>query len=181
MVRSAMPGSVAGRDVLGAVVQEVLVDFVGDDEEIVLDGEIGDDFKLGAGEDFAAGIGWGVDDDAAGTRGDGGAEVVEVDGPCRSSHRHGDGVDAQGAERVEVVSVERLEEDDLVAGIEEGHRGGIEGSGGTGGDEDFGIGVGGEVVVAGKFGGRWRCAAGRCRRGGCRCCSPPRWRRGRGP
>jgi hypothetical protein len=48
-----------------AVVEEVLVDFVGDDEEVVLDGEGGDGFDLLEGEDLAAGVGGGVEDEAA--------------------------------------------------------------------------------------------------------------------
>jgi hypothetical protein len=52
-----------------------------------------------------------------------------------------------------VIAVERLEEDDFVAGIEEGHAGGLEGTGGSGGDEDFALGVGGDAVVGGELGG----------------------------
>ena len=49
-VRSRMPGSVAMRDVLGAVEHEVLVHLVGEHEQVVLDGEVGDQLHLVAGE-----------------------------------------------------------------------------------------------------------------------------------
>ena len=41
-VRSRMPGKRGQRDVLGVVEHEVLVDLVGDDDQVVLDGEVGD-------------------------------------------------------------------------------------------------------------------------------------------
>ena len=47
-VRSAMPGSV-GQRVVGAVEDEVLVHLVGDDDEVVLDGELGDGGQLRLG------------------------------------------------------------------------------------------------------------------------------------
>ena len=45
MVRSRHAGQGGEGDVLGAVVEEVLVDLVGEDEEVVLDGERGDGFE----------------------------------------------------------------------------------------------------------------------------------------
>ena len=44
-------------DVARAVVDEVLVNFVGDEEEIVLDGELRDGFKLGQRKDLSR-SGW---------------------------------------------------------------------------------------------------------------------------
>ena len=43
MVRSRMPGRVSDRDVHGAVVEDVLVDLVGDGERIELLAELGDE------------------------------------------------------------------------------------------------------------------------------------------
>ena len=143
----------SGADVAEAVVEEVLVDLVGDDEEVVLDGKGGDGFEFLAGEDFAAGIGRGINDEAAGAGRDGGAEAGNVERPVRRFERDGDGLDAESAQGVEVIAVKRLEEDDLVAGIEEGEAGGVEGSGGSGGDEDFALGIGGDAVVVGELGG----------------------------
>ena len=53
-----------------AVEEEVLVDLVGEDEEVVLEGDVGDGFALGLCEDFAGWIGWRVDDDGSGARRD---------------------------------------------------------------------------------------------------------------
>jgi hypothetical protein len=52
--------------VAGAVVDKVFVNFVGDEEEVVLEDGFGDGLKLGESEDFATGVGWGVEDDGAG-------------------------------------------------------------------------------------------------------------------
>jgi hypothetical protein len=52
-----------------------------------------------------------------------------------------------------VVAVERLEEQHLVAGIEQGHGGGVQTASGAGGDQDFGLRVVGEAVVALLLGG----------------------------
>jgi hypothetical protein len=59
-----------------------------------------------------------------------------------------------------VVAVERLEEEDVVARVEQGHGGGVETAGGAGGDEDFGFGVVGEGVVAELLGGDGVAEAG---------------------
>ena len=56
MVRSRMPGMRHHGDVLGAVVEDVLVDFVGDGERVELLAERGDEFQLFAVEDAAGGI-----------------------------------------------------------------------------------------------------------------------------
>ena len=74
---------------LCAVVEEVLVDFVGEEEEIVPLGELADRFELGAGEDFAGGVGRGVDEEGAGAGGDGGSEGVEVERPVGVRGRGG--------------------------------------------------------------------------------------------
>ena len=131
-----------------AVVDEILVNFIGEDEEVVLDGEGGDGFEFGGREDFAAGVRGRVDDDAAGAGRDGGAEGVEVHRPAGRGEGDGCGVHAQGAQGVQVIAVKRFEEDDFVAGIEEGHAGGLERGRRAGGDQDFAVRIGGHAVVA---------------------------------
>ena len=85
-----------------------------------------DGFQFRAGKDFAAGIGRRVDDDAARAWRDGAAQRVEIERPVRQAERNRDGLDAQRAQRVQVVAIERFEEDDLVARIEQRHAGGLE-------------------------------------------------------
>ena len=116
--------------------------------------------SFGAGEDFAAGVGGGVEEDGAGARGDGGAQRVGVERAIWLGQRDQDGLDAQGLERGDVVAVEGLEEQDFVAGVEQGHGGGVEAAGGAGGDQDFGLGVVGEAVVALLLGGDGVAQAG---------------------
>ena len=65
MVRSAMPGSVAIGMCARAVVEDVLVDLVGDREDVVLAGTGRDDLELGAREDLARRVVRRVDDDGA--------------------------------------------------------------------------------------------------------------------
>ncbi len=66
--------------------------------------------------------------------------------PVGLGERDDDGLDALGAQRGDVVAVEGLEDDALVAGVEQSHEGGVEGAGGAGGDEDLGVGVDLETV-----------------------------------
>ncbi len=75
-------------DMLCAVVKEVLIHLVGEDEKVVLQRERGERFELGAGEDFAAGVGGSVQDDAPGLRRDGGAETIHIERPIGSCQRH---------------------------------------------------------------------------------------------
>ena len=59
-------------NVLGAVVQNVLVNFVGDAVAVPTDTEIANEFEFGASEDFAGGIVGRVQDDGFGVRPEGG-------------------------------------------------------------------------------------------------------------
>ena len=62
-VRSDIPGSVRDRDVAATVEQEVLVHLVGDDDEVVFDGEVGDQGQLVGVEDLAGRVVRGVEQD----------------------------------------------------------------------------------------------------------------------
>jgi len=59
-----------------------------------------------------------------------------------------------------VVAVEGLEEDDFVAGVEQGHGGGVECAGCAAGDEDFAVGVDFEALEVEDFGGDGLAEAG---------------------
>ena len=74
-----------------------------------------------------------------------------------------------------MVAVERLEEQHFVAGIEQRHGRGVQAAGGAGGDQDLGLGVVGRGRSRAAALRRWRCAGGRCRPGGCRCCGRRGW------
>ena len=110
----------------GAVVEEVFVHLVGEDEEVVREGELREQLQLGAGEDLTAGVRGGVQDEAAGAGSDCRAETVEIESPIRGAERDDDGTDAEGVQRGDVVAVEGLKHDALVAWIEQRHQGGVE-------------------------------------------------------
>ena len=94
---------------------QVLVDLVGDDEGVVLVGELDDEFEGLAVEHRAGRVVRGVDQDDAGAVGDGVAQLVEIGSEVGSAQRHGH-VDAAGQrDHRGVRVVERLEGDDLVA------------------------------------------------------------------
>ena len=63
---------------LGAVEDQVLVHLVGDHQQVALAGEFGDRGELGAGQDRAGRVVRGVEQDQPGARGDGGAQLVQV-------------------------------------------------------------------------------------------------------
>jgi len=138
-------------EVFRAFVEEVLVHLVGEDEEVVLDGEGGEEFELGEGEDLARGVRGRVEDDGAGARGDGGTEAVEVEGPVGCVKWDGDRGNALRAEGEEVVAVEGLEDEALVAGVEERLEGAVHSAGSAGGDEYLAFWVGGDVVEGGEL------------------------------
>ena len=108
-------------DVPGAVVEDVLVDFVGDGEGIPAHAEIADGFEFLAGEHLAGGIVRRIDDDGLGARAKGARQFVAIEAPGGRMEAHearrGSGKNRVGA----VVFVERLEDDDFVAGIDDRH------------------------------------------------------------
>lgn len=59
-----------------------------------------------------------------------------------------------------MVAVKGLEDEDFVAGVEQGHGGGVEAGGCAGGGEDFSLGVVGEGIVALLLGGDGLAKAG---------------------
>jgi len=67
--------------VLGAIIDDVLVDFVGDAVGVPAHAEIADEFEFGAREHFAGGIVGRVKDDGLGVRAKGGGEFPFVKGP----------------------------------------------------------------------------------------------------
>src|SRR6516165_2486257 len=68
-------------DVLGAVVRDVLVNFVGDAVGVPADAEIANKFEFGAGEDFASGIVGRVKNDGLCARAKCGGQLLFVEGP----------------------------------------------------------------------------------------------------
>ena len=69
---------------LGSVVQDVLVDLVGNGEDVKFKAQIPDQLQFGAGEDLSCGIVRSVENDGFGVFGEGSAEFLFVEGPFRS-------------------------------------------------------------------------------------------------
>ena len=127
MVRSRHARQRGEADVLGAVVEEVLVHLVGEDEEVVLDGERGDGLELGEGEDLAGGVGRAVEDDGAGARRDGGAEASRSSAQSGAASGTTTGSMRMRVQRADVVAVEGLEEQDSSPGLSSARSGGVAG------------------------------------------------------
>ena len=110
-------------DMLAAVIDEPLVDLVGDDQKIVADGDPGQLLKDRAGKDSAGGIVGSHDDDCLGLIGDLGLDLFDVqlivvfffklvlDGLCSEKIGY-----------VQVVEPHGIRDQDLVVRIEYGHQ-----------------------------------------------------------
>ena len=114
---------------LGAVVNNVLVDFIGNAISVPAHTEVADEFEFRAGEYLARGIVGRVENDGFGVRAEGGGQFFFVEGPVGSAQL--DKAWSRAAEnRVgAVILVERLEDDDFIAGIDDGHHRGHHGFG----------------------------------------------------
>ena len=104
------------RDVL-AFVADVLVDLVGDRDDVVLAAEPRDRFELGPGEHTACRIVRCVDDDGLRARAERAGELVRVEFEGGRPKRHEDRRRARDRGVRPVVLVERLEHDHLVARV----------------------------------------------------------------
>ena len=124
-----------------AVVDDVLVDLVGDRQQVVLAAERGDRLELGAREHLPGRVVRAVEDDGTGPPRHRTLEPVRVEREVgrlqRHEHRLGAGDDAARA----VVLVEGLEDDDLVGRVEHGQQRRQHGLGGAAADRDVKVGV----------------------------------------
>ena len=102
-----------------ALVDDVLVYVVGQGDEVVLAAEVGDQLQLVLAKDLARRVVRRVDDDRPRPRGDRRAKLIGIDRPVRLVQRDVAG-DGSGQDRVgAVVLIERLEDDHLVARVEQ--------------------------------------------------------------
>ncbi len=75
---------------LCAIKEKVFVNFIGQDEKIVLFSQSSNLFNLRVGENFAAGIRWRIDDNGPRTRSNSRAQRVKINFP--GMHRQRDGL-----------------------------------------------------------------------------------------
>ncbi len=124
-----------------AVVDDVLVDLVGDGDDVPLAAERGHGLEVLAREDRAGRVVRIAQDDRLGPVVERGGQLAEVEPPVRRPERHeprlGAGEDAVGP----VVLVERLGQDHLVAGIDQREQRHQHRLGAAAGDGDLGLGV----------------------------------------
>src|SRR5262249_43169574 len=123
-------------NVARTIVEDVLVDFVGDSEDIEFEAEVADDSEFGASEHFAGGIVGSVQDDGLGMAVESAAKFAFVEGPFvggRSGRPkfHETGLRATQDRIGPVVFVVRFEDHNLIAGIANGEQGGNHRFGGT--------------------------------------------------
>ena len=126
------------RDVL-ALEHDVLVDLIGDHDEIPLHGQAGDLGQLGPAEHHAGRIVRGVDQDQPGPAGHRVAQHVQVgpEGRRPQRHRHPGGAGHRDARRIGVVV--GLERDHLVAGLQQREHGRRDRLGGAGRHQHLGV------------------------------------------
>src|SRR5581483_9020608 len=131
-----------------AVEDQVLVDLVGDGEEIVAAAQLGHLIERVGGEHLAGRVVRRVEEDEAGACGDGGGQVVGIEVPVGrvQPDQPGNGAGHGGAGGIGVVG--GLEHDDLVARLAQGQHGGGDGLGGADGDQHLVFGRVGEAVPA---------------------------------
>src|SRR5260370_31318299 len=106
-------------DVPRPVEEKVLVDLIGKDEEVVLNRNIGNSLQFVEMEDLSRTVRRRIDDHSASTRSDRLARHIQVELPLRRNERDGNRLNPDRQERVEVVAVERLEDNHLIASIEQ--------------------------------------------------------------
>ena len=107
---------------LAPVVDDVFVDLVREHPCAELTAERDNFLELFAREHFSRRIGWRADDDRFRFRRERRAQLIEIDRPVGRMQRHESRHEAEDGERVEVIAVVRLEKDDLIAGVQRGHR-----------------------------------------------------------
>ena len=113
--------------------------------------EVANKFQFVARKNLSSGIVGRVDDDGFGARAERGGQLPFVEGPVGGLQLY-EARRSTGKNRVRsVVFVERLEDDDFIAGIDDGHHGGHHGFGGAAGDGDFAFGIVADALRARKF------------------------------
>ena len=114
------PGQRRDGHVLGTVVQDPAVDLVGQDPQVVADGELGDPLDIGPGQDAASRVGRRVDDQDPRPRRDQRRKLVHVEAevighPDRDRHRRRADESRQGL----IDGIARIRDQDLVARVHE--------------------------------------------------------------
>jgi hypothetical protein len=143
-----MPGRVISGDVLGTVEHEVLIDLIADGVGVVPRDQIGDEAEFLGREHLSARVHRGVEQDHLGLRPESVGQFCPRQVPVWRRQADNARDCAQHAHHRHVGVVQRLDQDDLVAGIEHGHQARGDRLGGAGGHGNLTRPVDVEVVKA---------------------------------
>ena len=131
-----------------AVEHHMLPDFVADGDRVMLDASAGEHFEQLATVDDAGRIERIVEQDDARAVGKGGGEIGLVEGPARRLQRDELRHAAGAANQRQISVVHRLEQHDLVAGLDQRHQRAGDRLGRARGHHHFALGVEFEPLVA---------------------------------
>ena len=125
---------------------DMLVDLVGDHVGVILVAQTADEQQLFLCKDLAAGIGGIADDDRLGVLAESLFQYIAVKGERRRNERNENRICAGENGIRAVILIERREDDDLVAGVADGHHRAHHRLGAAAGDENLGIRINGSAV-----------------------------------
>src|SRR5579871_358348 len=134
-----------------AIEEEIFINLIGEHKQVMLDSQVGNSPQLIKMKDLTRRIARCIDDDSAGTGCDRTAQSIEVKLPVRCGKRDRDRLHLEREQCIDVITVERLEEDDLVAWIQQRKTGSIQRPRGSRGHQHLGIRVGRDAVVSLEF------------------------------
>ena len=138
---------------LGAVVEHVLVDFVGDRKGIPAHAEIADAFEFGALENFAGGIIRRIEDDRLGRGTERRGEFIGIERPIGRLQLD-EARRRAGKNRIRpIIFVERFEDHHFVARIDDRHHRRHHRLGRAAADGDLALGIDGHALRALEFRG----------------------------
>ena len=126
---------------LAAVVHDPVVDLVGDRDRVEFPAEPRDALELGASEDATGRVVRRVQDDRTRALREGAPQAVGIELPARRLQRDVDLASGREAHGRQVVLVERLDDDHLVARVDHGEDRGADRLGHAAGDDDVAVGV----------------------------------------
>ena len=132
----------------GAVIDDVLVNLVGDRKGVPAHAKFANKFQFLASENLTGRIVRSIHDDGLGARTKGARKFLAIEFPIRRMQAHKAGLGAGKNSVRAVVFVERLEDDHFVARIDDGHQGGDHGFGGTAANGDLAFRIDGHALRA---------------------------------
>src|SRR5579864_365816 len=104
-----------------AIIDEVFIDFISEHHQIPFDSKVAKQLQLGGGKDFSRRIGGGADDHSAGSLTANLPDVFLAETPIGWLEAYKFRDKTSSKQRAQMITVKRLKDDDLIAGIEEGH------------------------------------------------------------